>query len=84
MAYAIHSHISYILEVNSERSNDFSLIGRKPNEILQLKSKRLLLNTKPKLNSKNMLKESKTIKTMKRIKNRGRLTQIKAICPFYI
>ena len=31
-----------------------------------------------------MLKKSKTIKTMKIIKNRGELTQVKAIRPFYI
>ena len=40
MAYSIHGHISYILEANSKRPNDFSLIGRKPNEILQFKWKK--------------------------------------------
>ena len=37
MAHSIYGHISYILKANSERSNNFSLIGRKPNEILQFK-----------------------------------------------
>ena len=37
MAYSIHGHISYILEANSVRPNDFSLIGREQNEILQFK-----------------------------------------------
>ena len=37
MAYSIHGHISYILETRSERPNDFSLIGSKPNETLQFK-----------------------------------------------
>ena len=37
MAYSIHDHTSYILEASSERPNDFSLIGRKPNTILQFK-----------------------------------------------
>ena len=40
MASSIRGHISYILEVNSKRSHDFPLIGRKPNEILQFKSKK--------------------------------------------
>ena len=35
MAYSIQGRISYILEANSKRPNDFSLIGRKTNEILQ-------------------------------------------------
>ena len=35
MAYSIHCHISYIFEANSNRPNDFYLIGRKPNEIIQ-------------------------------------------------
>ena len=35
MAYLIHGHISYILEASSKRPNDFSLMGRKPNEISQ-------------------------------------------------
>ena len=33
MVYSIHVHISYILEASSKRPNDFSFIGRKPNEI---------------------------------------------------
>ena len=40
MFYLIHSHISYILEANSNRPNDFSLVGRKPNKILQFKGKK--------------------------------------------
>ena len=40
MSYLIHSHISYILEANSNRPNDFSLVGRKPNKILQFKGKK--------------------------------------------
>ena len=39
MAYSIHGHISYILEANSKRPNDFSM-GRKPNEIFQFKWKK--------------------------------------------
>ena len=35
MAYSIHCHISYIFEANSNRPNDFSLIGGKSNEIIQ-------------------------------------------------
>ena len=35
MPYSIHGHISYILEARSKRPNDFSLIGRKPNEIFK-------------------------------------------------
>ena len=34
MACSMLGHISYILETNSKRPNDFSFIGRKPNEIL--------------------------------------------------
>ena len=80
MAYSIHSHTSYILEANSKRPNKFSLIGRKPNEILQFKCKRLMiLKFKPKLNLKFILKGSKTIKKMKGIKNRRVLTQVKVI-----
>ena len=80
MSYLIHSHISYILEANSNRPNDFSLVGRKPNKILQFKGKRLMvLKLKPKLDLKFMLKGSKTIKIMKRSKNRRRLTQVKSI-----
>ena len=40
MAYSMHDHISYILEANSKRPNDFSLIGMKPNEILHFKWKK--------------------------------------------
>ena len=40
MAYSIHGYISYILEANSKRPNDFSLIGMKPNEILRFKWKK--------------------------------------------
>ena len=40
MAYSIHDHISFILEANPKRPNDFSLIGGKPNEILQFKWKK--------------------------------------------
>ena len=36
----MYGHISYILEPNSKRPNDFSLIRRKPNEILQFKVKK--------------------------------------------
>ena len=36
----MYGHISYILEPNSKRHNDFSLIRRKPNEILQFKVKK--------------------------------------------
>ena len=57
------------------------MIGRKPNDILQFKWKRLMvLKFEPKLNSKFMLKRSKTIKIMKGSKNRGGLTQVKVIC----
>ena len=35
MAYSIHCHISYIFEANSNRPNDFSLIGGKSIEIIQ-------------------------------------------------
>ena len=37
MTYLIHGHISYILEANSKRPNDFSLEERKPNDFLQFK-----------------------------------------------
>ena len=40
MAYTIHGHISYILVANSKRPSYFSLIGRKPNEILEFKWKK--------------------------------------------
>ena len=60
------------------------MIGRKPNEILQFKWKRLmLLNIKPKLYLKFILKGSKTIKIMKGSNNRMGLTQIKAIFSVY-
>ena len=39
MAYSIHAHITTILEVNSKRPTDFSLKGRKPNDIFQFKQK---------------------------------------------
>ena len=35
MAHSIHCHISYIFEANSNRPNYLSLIGEKPNEIIQ-------------------------------------------------
>ena len=55
MAYSIHGHIYYILEASSEKPNDFSLVERKLNKILQFKWKRLLLTKiKPKLNLKFM------------------------------
>ena len=40
MAYSMHDHISYILDANSKRPRDFSLIGRKPNDIWQFKWKK--------------------------------------------
>ena len=40
MAYSIHGHISYILEASSKRPNNFSLMVRKLNEILQFKWKK--------------------------------------------
>ena len=40
ITYSMYGHISYILEPNSKRPNDFSLIRRKPNEILQFKVKK--------------------------------------------
>ena len=40
MVYSIHSHIFYILEASSKRPHYFSLIGRKPNKILQFKWKK--------------------------------------------
>ena len=80
MTYSIFSHITYILEARSNRLNNFSLIGRKPNKILQFKWKRIIvLKFKSKLNLKFMLKGIKTIRIMKRSKNRRRLTQVKAI-----
>ena len=76
VAYSIRGHMSYILETSSKRPNDFSLIGRKPDQILQFKWKKLMVSKfKPKLNLKFMLKESKTIKIMKGIRG---LTQVKA------
>ena len=72
MGYSMHGHISYILEARSKSPNDFSLIGRKPNETLQFKWKRIMvLNFRPKLNLKFMLKGSKTIKIMKGVKAKG-------------
>ena len=80
MAYSIHGHISWILETSSERPNDFSLIRKKPSEILEFTWKKLmLLKFKSNLNSKFMLKGSKTIKIMKKSKSRRGLTQIKVI-----
>ena len=82
MAYSMHGHISYILEANSKGPNDFSLIGRKPSEILQFKRKRWVRKFKPKLNSKLVLKGSKTVKIMKIMKGskkRRGLTQVKAM-----
>ena len=82
MAYSIHGHISYILEANSKRPNDFSLIGRKQMKFCNFREKRLMvLKFKPKLNSKFMLKRSKLVKMMKGLKTRG-LTQVKAISFF--
>ena len=79
MAYSINGDISYILEANSKRPNDFSLIGKKPNEILQFTWKKLmLLKLNSKLNLKFIPKGSKIIKIMKRSKNRRGLTQVKA------
>ena len=75
-----YTAIFLTLEANSKRFNDFSLIWRKPNEILQFKWKRLMvLKFKPKLNSKFMLKGSKTIKIMKSSKSNRGLTQVEAI-----
>ena len=66
MAYSIYGHISYIFEPNSKRPNDFSLRGRKPNEILQFKWKRLMtLKFEPTLNLEFMLKGAKTITIMR-------------------
>ena len=80
MAYSIHGHISYFLEASSKRPNDFYLIRRKANGILQFKWKKLMvLKFKSKFNSKFMLKGSKTIKITKGNKNRRGLTQVKAI-----
>ena len=45
MAYSIPGHISNILESNSNRPSDFSLIGRKPNEILQYNWKKSKIKT---------------------------------------
>ena len=80
MGCSIHGHISCILEANSKSPNDFSFIGRKPNEIFQFKWKRLMLwKSKKKLNLRFIMKESKTIKIMKGSKNRRELTQVKTI-----
>ena len=60
--------------------NDFSLIGRKPNEISQFKWKKaLVLKFRPKLDLKFILKGSKTINIMKGSKNRRGLTQVKVM-----
>ena len=80
MAYSMHSHISYILETNSKRPDDFSLIGRKPNEILQFNWKKTYgIKIQTEIELKFMLKGSKIIKIVKGSKNRRGLTQIKAI-----
>ena len=80
MAYSKHGHISFILEANFKRPNDFSSIGGKPNEICNLTEKRLMvLKFKPIIDLKFKLKDSKTIKLMKGSKNRRRLTQVKPI-----
>ena len=66
MAYSIHGNISYNLEWNSKMPDGFSLIGRKPNQILQYKWDRFIaLKCKPKIKLKFILKVSKTIKIMK-------------------
>ena len=50
MVYSMHGHSFYILEASSKRPINFSLIGGKPNEILQFKWKSLLkLKFKPEL-----------------------------------
>ena len=80
MAFSIHGHIFCILEASSKKLNDFSMIGRKPNGILQFKWKSLIvIKFKPKLNLNVMMKGSKTTKTMKGNKNKRGLTQVKAI-----
>ena len=80
MAYSIHGHIFCILETSSKKLNDFSLIGRKPNEILQFKwTSLIVIKFKPKLNLKVMMKGSKTTKIMKGSKNKRGLTQVIAI-----
>ena len=80
MAYSIHSHIFCILEASSKNPNDFSLIGRKLNEILQFKYKSLMvLKLKPEINFKIMQKGSKIIKIMKGSKNKRVLTSVKTI-----
>ena len=39
MTYSIHGHISYNLEDNSKRPNDFSLVEGKPNDFYNLSEK---------------------------------------------
>ena len=39
MTYSIHGHISYNLDDNSKRPNDFSLVERKPNDFYNLSEK---------------------------------------------
>ena len=74
------SHISYFLGASSKRPNDFSLIGKKPNETLQFTWKNLwYLKFKSKLNSKLILKGRKSKKKTKGSKNRRGYTQVKAI-----
>ena len=82
MAYSIHAHITTIFEVNSKSPNDFSLKGRKPNEIFQFKQKTYGIKIQTEIKFKihaEWVKEGKTIKMMKRSKNRKGLTQVKAI-----
>ena len=75
MAYSKHGHISYILEANSKRPDNFSLRRRKTYEILQFKRQKCIaFKFKPKLKlneneSMLMLNESETIKRMKGSKN---------------
>ena len=62
---------TYHLDANTERPNDFSLIGRK---FCNLSEKRhMVLKFKPKLDLKFKLKGSETIKILKGSKNRRRL-----------
>ena len=73
MAYSIHGHISYILEANYKRPNDFSSIGKKPNEILQFKYKKtygIAMVSCSRFNLEFMVKGSKTKEIMKESKNR--------------
>ena len=71
---AQYTVMSYILETSSKRPNEFSLTGRKPNEILQFKWKRLMvLKFKSKLNLKFMPKGSKKIRIMEMSKGKDTL-----------